>query len=134
MAIARELFEIFLKKDKNNDYVYHLHNVEELITERDELKEIVARAAQELSAMPVPADMDKVVDLNRNLVYFKHKLARMDNVLTFLGNATKGYLLSKVITTVEWECQEPVYFTDDADKANKAFDFFNAHAVITKNN
>jgi hypothetical protein len=132
MATALELFEIFLQRNSENEYVYQLHELEELLSERNNEREILFKTHRELAELSESANEIEVYDLNINLKHQNERLIDMERVLAFVGSATQGYLITKVVNTVEWYCQEPVYFTQDADKANQAFDFFNAYAIIAQ--
>lgn len=132
MATAIELFEKFLENNNKSEFTYHLHELEELLAERTEVETDIASNHQQIAELSEDAEQSEVDELNAEVIHLDATLDRMNAVLAFVGTATTGWLLTKVVSTVEWEYQIPVYFTDDGDKANLAFDFFNAHAVITQ--
>lgn len=125
---ALELFEKFLKQDEQSNYTYHLQPVEELRGERQDVQESIDDIHESLKWAMTETEVD---ELKGELEGLDASRDRMDRVLAFVGDATEGSLITKVNSTLEWEYQEPIYFTTDDGLANKAFAFFNAHAVIT---
>ncbi len=131
MKTAVELFETFLKNDQHARFAYHVHLVEELIEERDDVKEQLAFNHIRHAELPEGASQEDIDELQQEMVALDAQLDRMNRVLSFVNGATKGSLITQVVDTLEWEYQEPVYYTDQDDIANLAFNFFNAHAIIT---
>jgi ABC-type phosphate transport system auxiliary subunit len=132
MTTVNELFNKFVAKHIACEFAYHTHILEELIEERDEVKINLDDTHQRFAVLPTSAGQEEVDELKEELVGYDAELKRMNNVLSFVNGATRGYLLTKVVSTLEWEYQEPVHFTANAEIADLAFQFFNAHALITQ--
>jgi hypothetical protein len=128
MATALELFNKFLNKREKNNFAYHQHDIADLRQERADRLDDIGDINQEIAT---ENDTDQLAELCSSRDSYINDLEKMDRVLGFVGEAEQGGLITKVVSTHEWEEQEPVFFSEDLDKVNLAFTFFNAHAVIT---